>query len=263
MEILTDKELLNYCAGSDLSCKDLSGNNLSERYFRGVNFYNSNLNDANLKRAILISANFAQASLRGADLSGANLSYANFAGADLSNANLSGANLYCANFTNARLEAANMTKAFALGASFYAANIRHTIFDETCVPSVCPPEGSFIGWKVVVSEEYSPIYQYPRLYPDKNIDIFIVKLKIPENAKRSSATSRKCRAEFADVVEIYNRYTNEKVEAVTNYRYNIPTRYEVGKRVRPDRWDDCRWNECSNGIHFFMSKEEAENYIYL
>jgi len=30
--------------------------------------------------------------------------------------------------------------------------------------------------------------------------------------------------------------------------------------VRCDKWDDDRWNECSGGIHFFLTRAEAEAY---
>ena len=26
-------------------------------------------------------------------------------------------------------------------------------------------------------------------------------------------------------------------------------------------WDDNRWNECSGGIHFFVNRIDAENYL--
>lgn len=36
--------------------------------------------------------------------------------------------------------------------------------------------------------------------------------------------------------------------------------YEIGKTVKVDDFDDDRWNECSTGIHFFLTREEAESY---
>ena len=37
--------------------------------------------------------------------------------------------------------------------------------------------------------------------------------------------------------------------------------YKVGEMVYPDSFDEDRWNECSNGIHFFINKQEAIDYI--
>lgn len=33
-----------------------------------------------------------------------------------------------------------------------------------------------------------------------------------------------------------------------------------GETVVPDSFDEDRWNECSNGIHFFITKQEAIDY---
>ena len=36
--------------------------------------------------------------------------------------------------------------------------------------------------------------------------------------------------------------------------------YELGNTVKPDSFDPNRFNECSNGIHFFMTEQEALDY---
>jgi hypothetical protein len=38
------------------------------------------------------------------------------------------------------------------------------------------------------------------------------------------------------------------------------TIYRAGQRVTADSWDDNRWDTCSHGISFFLTKEEAEAY---
>lgn len=38
------------------------------------------------------------------------------------------------------------------------------------------------------------------------------------------------------------------------------TQYHVGEIVRVDNFDDNRWRECSTGIHFFMTRDEAVRY---
>ena len=102
----------------------------------------------------------------------------------------------------------------------------------------CPEEGEFIAWKKVKG--------------------CIVKLLIPADAQRSSATSRKCRASKAHVLAIYDEDGNDK-ESVVSDSY-VTTTYTVGEDVLPDSWDDDRWNECSHGIHFFITRREAELY---
>ena len=79
----------------------------------------------------------------------------------------------------------------------------------------------------------------------------IVKLLIPAAAKRSSATTRKCRAEFAQVLEVIG------AEEGTS-SCDAAIKYRTGETVTPDSFDENRWAECSSGIHFFITREEAE-----
>ena len=97
------------------------------------------------------------------------------------------------------------------------------------------PEGDIIGYK-------------------KCMEGIIVKLLIPKEAKRSHAFGRKCRAEYAKVVEIYN-----SKEAISSHDNSF--KYEVGKIVKPKNKFSENWKEeCESGIHFFITKKEAENY---
>ena len=108
---------------------------------------------------------------------------------------------------------------------------------------VCPEEGSFTAFK-------------------KLADGKIAKLFIPEHAKRSSATTRKCRCSEAFVIEITDK-KGEKVDVgYSQYAGQNGERavYTTGQTVYPDAFDEDRWNECSNGIHFFMTRKEAEEY---
>lgn len=36
--------------------------------------------------------------------------------------------------------------------------------------------------------------------------------------------------------------------------------YRVGEIVRVNNFDEDRWNECSTGIHHFITREEAVKY---
>jgi hypothetical protein len=36
--------------------------------------------------------------------------------------------------------------------------------------------------------------------------------------------------------------------------------YQAGEFVKPDSYDPSIYVECSNGIHFFLTRTEAENY---
>ena len=89
---------------------------------------------------------------------------------------------------------------------------------------------------------------------------YIVKLQIPEDAKRLSAAGRKCRCDKAQVLEIQN--VNGTIAGVTEVRSNHDKNfiYEVGKIVSVYNFDNNRWNECSTGIHFFINRQEAVDY---
>lgn len=186
------------------------------------------LRDANLRCADLRGADLRDADLRGADLSDANLWNAVLCGAKLDNVNLCSAILRDADLCNADLRGAKLDNVkYNECTAFFALQ--------------CPEECSFIAFKKVD-------------------DVAIVKLLIPEDAKRSSATTRKCRASKAKVLDIYRiDDKSNKLESIINTNYST-TEYTVGKMVYPDSWDEDRWNECSHGIHFFITEQEAINY---
>ena len=201
----------------------------------GANLRGADLRGADLRGADLRGANLYCADLYGADLRGANLCGTNLYGADLRGADLRDANLYCADLRGANLRGANLYCADLRGA-----NLRGAKYNENTAffALACPEEGAFIGWK--------------------KVDNLLVKLLIPEDAQRSSATTRKCRASKAVVLEITG--ATGAPTLIVNHKYGHDTVYEVGKEVLPDSWDDNRWNECSHGIHFFITKQEAINY---
>ena len=226
-------------SGAYLSGANLRNANLSGVYFFCANlndadFSGANLNDANFRGAYLFCANFIDANLVGAnfidaDLRGAIFMDANLGGAYLSYANLNGANLIGANLRDANLRDANL-----IGTNLNGAK------SVPYIPLVCPSDGEFIGWKKVKS--------------------CLIKLKIPFDAKRSSATSQKCRCDKAMVLEIIDLGDNEPIEEIMNDSQDVPLLYRVGEMVYPDSFDENRWNECSHGIHFFINKEEAMRY---
>ena len=87
----------------------------------------------------------------------------------------------------------------------------------------------------------------------------IVELLIPADAKRSSATSRKCRASKAKVVSITNVDGTPAGDSVRS-DYDSDFVYTVGETVTVDDFDENRWNECAPGIHHFITRGEAVRY---
>ena len=240
--------------GAELEGADLAGADLAGAYLIGANLRGANLKGTNLEGANLKGANLRGAKLEGANLKGANLSYsiivcanlieANLEGADLHQSSLRGAdismaNLYRTNLADADLADADLTEADLTGAHLTAAHLNGAK-NIPFIPLSCPSEGAFIGWKKVNNE-------------------YLVKLQIPEDARRCSATSRKCRCDKALVLDITSLDGEDHYDEVTNTNYN-KTIYKVGEFVYPDSFDENRWRECSTGIHFFINKEEAINY---
>ena len=208
-----------------------------------ANLSGVDLEYANLDGADLRDANLSGADLRGADLGGANLWYADLRGADLRDANLGCADLGYADLGGANLGHANLYGADFSGADLGGANFWST--DLSCVkniffPMACPEKGSFIAFK--------------------KAGRYIIELFIPSNAKRCSATSRKCRCSKAKVISI-TTLSGDKTnitEVHSNYDPNFI--YKLGEYVEVKDFDDNRWNECSTGIHFFLTRQEAVEY---
>ena len=221
---------------ADLRCANLFGANL-----RGANLSDADLRCANLSDADLRCANLRNADLRGANLSDADLRCANLSNADLFGANLRGANLSDANLRNADLRNADLRNADLCRADLCEASIDQMMWNIYTVfyPLQCPESGSYIGYKKASG--------------------LVVELEIPADARRSSATSRKCRASKAKVLSITDINGNPAGGQVkSNYDPNFV--YAIGETVEVTDFDDNRWNECSTGIHHFITRAEAVIY---
>ena len=155
-----------------------------------------------------------------ADLRNADLSGASLRNANLSDANLSGANLWSANLWSANLRNANLS-----GADLSGANLPHF--------QIVPSKGSFTAWKKTTKG--------------------VIKIEIPTKAKRtSSLVGRKCRASFIKVIEGAGCGGVSPTQSLNELTYN------KGDIVYADKYDNDIRVECTHGIHFFMTKEEAE-----
>ena len=180
-------------------------------------------------KADLCGANLRNADLRGADL----------CNTDLRNADLRGADLCGANLRNADLRGADLCNTDLRNTDLRNADLRNAV-NVPFIPYACPDFGMFIGYKKASG--------------------YIVELEIPEDAKRLSATTRKCRCNKAKVLRIlnYDRTVADVTEVRSNY--NSAFVYKVGDIVSVDNFDEDRFNECSTGIHFFINFQEAVDY---
>ena len=205
--------------------------------------YPDNLRSANLSGADLSGAN-----LSGADLRDARVSYANLHSADLSGADLRGADLRYVDMRNAvlygaGLRHADMRHANLSGADLHSADLRHAVLYGA---NLCDAgTDSTMGLEETYIAGEGDLIVYKKLQGN-----VICKLLIPKEAKRSNATGRKCRAEYAVVLE---------GEGVS--QHDPAFKYKVGETVRPrEPFDENRWDECGSGIHFFITRGEAESF---
>lgn len=132
---------------------------------------------------------------------------------------------------------------------------------------VCPEKGEYTAYKKAkiyvydksgknaTSDMMNGKYKY-----DAHDEYVIIELKIPKDAKRSSATTRKCRASKAKVLSITS-IDGKKHYKIAFAGYNSNFFYKVGKTVVPTNgYEENRWIECAAGIHHFITRDEAVAY---
>ena len=128
---------------------------------------------------------------------------------------------------------AAVVMALAAGASLNRANLnRANLKNVKGLAFQIPQEGELIVWKKVMGG--------------------VCKLRVPPEAKRTATpVGRKCRAEWVEVLD-----APEDGRGMHNSRVI----YRAGEIVRPDKYDPDIRVECTHGIHFLLTKEEAEAY---
>lgn len=115
----------------------------------------------------------------------------------------------------------------------------------------CPRYDKIIGYKIIID------YDRTRF--------LIATLEIPAGVKRSSAIGNKCRCEYAKVLSIIDKNGNKydigrsTISAIRGIGNQLI--YKVGEYVYANSFDENRFNECAPGIHFFMTPEEAWDYV--
>nr|DAI25411.1 MAG TPA: pentapeptide repeat protein [Caudoviricetes sp.] len=187
------------------------------------------------------------------------------------------ADFYCCDFSGARFIDCNFEQATFTNCTFrdnpkFSGNFRNASFNDCNLHTLdlseaqnlewanldddnayyylqCPEEGAFIGWKIGYVETGA-----------LGFHSYLIKLAIPADALRSSATSRKCRASKAQVLGIYHfsGALTEFMEARSGYDPKFV--YKVGATIEIKDFDTNRWKECAPGIHFFMTRKEAMLY---
>lgn len=179
------------------------------------------------------SHSFENMDLQGFDFHNIDLNKSSFKGS-----NLSGANLTNCNLTGINLEGANI-----FGANLEKSIVKDIIYDDKTqyFKMYCPEEGAFIGWK-------------------KCFNFRVVQLLIPADAKRCSSTYNACRCSKAKVLTIKSVDYRESFDEAISYA-DGNFKYKVGQWAIPSAFNDDRWNDSTEGIHFFMTREEALAYL--
>lgn len=222
-----------------------------------VQFDNEDLSGIRIKDTDFSASNFANCNLSGSNFRNCNFEYRYFTDCDLSYSYFYNCNCNNSSFSNCNLTYANLIDTSLISVSFSYSDLQDTklspylMFDSYLVNAknisksvasellVCPETGSFRAYKQLR-------------------DNCIALLEIPASAKRSSATTRKCRASKAKVLKIWDVDGNLLQSQCSSWDYKFI--YEVGKTVEVKDFDTDRWNECSTGIHFFLTKQEAIDY---
>ena len=218
----------------ELQMADLTGANMM--FAKG---YFAKLQNASLHRANLDSVFFCYSNLSDADLYGANLCSAILCYSDLTDADLRRTCITDTDFYRTDLRNANFKGAFGTNMSLDHACV-YGATEIPFVPMACPDSGSFIGWKKASGK--------------------IVCLEIPADAKRTSATNRRCRCDKAKVLSIteMNGDMCDLNEVPSDYDETFI--YRVGETVSVKNFCEDRWKSSAPGIYFFLSKKEAVQY---
>ena len=243
----------------DLSLADLSYSNLS-----GCRLINADLSLANLDFSNLSDANLSDANLTNSDLSGCCLMNANFNFACLDHANLTNSNLTYTSIRHASLYCAKLSNAVIEYTNFTNSDIAEVSFDNAKGNNVEYRRGKILSESIIG-------YKKCRAFDSKHDAI--VTLEIPKDAVVFSINGDKCRTNKAKVISI-NLIEDESVEINRAYSFSSVSligryygrhyylSYYKGDEINIKNFN-CQYNvECSNGIHFFMTKEEAIKYRY-
>lgn len=120
-------------------------------------------------------------------------------------------------------------------------------------PQHVPSEGSFIAWKKARIRKL-----VENDYEDTDV---IVKLRVVEDADRCSA-NHKCRASKVEVIQ-FETLDGEKLPDDSDVRsfWNSLFKYHIGI-VESHGYNTNPQDECSNGIHFFLNRNDAVNYVF-
>lgn len=271
-EIVKEHEQWVKSYGKQGKCADFFGKRLEK-----IHFINKSLQSAIFDQCVLVDClfskcvatdtSFYKAKIEGTTfdkcmLCGASFYYAfitqcyfqnvNLFQSYMSHSRMSETKFFCSDLTSIDFTVCGIRNCSAEQSNFSGSRIGDNNFKEIHASNrtafydiCCPEEGAFVGFKKALCY---------------GIEV-IVKLLITENAKRSSACSRKCRASEVKVLGIYDLDRNERPkDTIASSYWKYDFHYKVGETISVDDFNEDRWNECSTGIHFFLTFDEAARF---
>lgn len=157
-------------------------------------------------------------------------------------------------YDKSKVYAYDESKVYAYGESWVSACEFSCIYVEGIYCNIVK-ENHFgaIMEQVFVLEQDMTVYK--KLKGNK-----IATLLLKKGQEFQSKNRNKCRTNEAFVVSI------KSIDKSRTYKKGVSMHdssfiYRVGETVKPDFYDN-NIEECSNGIHFFLTREKAENYSY-
>ena len=180
--------------------------------------------------------------LNGVDFTGSSVENALFDGCPMKGACFQDANMKTASFRYCDMRKCNIKGADLYGAVLEYADLTGIISDEKTkwFRLHCPEKGAFLGYKKCFNNR-------------------LVQLLIPADAKRTSATLPSCRCSKAKVLTIKSfDFKEEYDEAWSRVDENVI--YRKGEWVEVKDFNEDRWQDSTTGIHFWLTREEAEAY---
>ena len=241
---------------------DIDRTKLNKTSCQNSSFIHSTIRHACFSEADLIKSTFKDSLCSHVDFSYCILDQSDFGYTNIQGSNFFDTNLHLVDFSYSEIESSSFYRALLIGANFKHSRIDYTTtFSEASVEEqsdeytmapvsiACPEEGSFIGFKVGLKYNND----------DGFVDNVLIKLEIPADAKRSSCTSKKCRCDKVKVLDIIDISSNEHLKEAVSL-YDRTFKYRTDETIQISDFDDNRWHECSYGIHFFLSKDDAIRY---
>ena len=108
------------------------------------------------------------------------------------------------------------------------------------------PQGAFEAWKVVYKEPFAKRYY--------------LHLAIPASAERVCFGGPKIRVSEAAILGAYDENGQPVEDRDFISGWDPKFHYRLGERILPDKFDPSPYTTCTNGIHCFLTLEQAKNY---